>query len=152
MIIEQIRKFPANRNSSFPDSYSSLLIELLGKTINFMQICQKRFWLGSLPIPISKMVQGTNDNLNHFFPLIDKTVFTFVMGEMATMQSHIYYILNQEYLQPHFLPKHSFHSSSKIANLLSSYFLASFVEAHLSFTNNEIFSGISQLHPTQHLY
>lgn len=36
MIIEQIKKFPENRNSSFPGSYSSLLIGLLSKTINFM--------------------------------------------------------------------------------------------------------------------
>lgn len=36
MIIEQIKKFATNRNSSFPGSYSTLLIGPWGMTINFL--------------------------------------------------------------------------------------------------------------------
>lgn len=36
MIIEQIKKFATNRNSSFPGSYSTLLIGPRGMTINFL--------------------------------------------------------------------------------------------------------------------
>lgn len=36
MIIEQIKKFASNRNSSFPGSYSTLLIGPWGMTINFL--------------------------------------------------------------------------------------------------------------------
>lgn len=41
MIIEQIKKFAANRNSSFPGFYSTLLIGPWGMTINFMLKCYK---------------------------------------------------------------------------------------------------------------
>lgn len=93
MIIEQIKKFAANRNSSFPGFYSTLLIGPWGMTINFMLKCYKVFFSSgililshfkqfSVPGPRRSLTQPSSLPVYWARSFTNKGSFTLGMREM----------------------------------------------------------------------
>lgn len=97
MIIEQIKKFATNRNSSFPGSYSTLLIGPRGMTINFLW---KSYKVNFFPLgnsfflfsnsskclgPGGSLIQPCPQPVYESRSFINKASFTLGMRKMPTI-------------------------------------------------------------------